>query len=88
MASETPAGRQTLSMGGLLLGFLVGSVVVWVTLNDVLESEPVLQISFLRQIAYAIGWLVGGSIGGITQLQRQGRTAVIPWFLALLAGEA
>jgi hypothetical protein len=92
MASEALGDQRNLPKNmpvlGLLLGLLVGSVVVWVTLNDALKSEPVLQISFLRQIAYAIGMIVGGGIGGIIQLPIQGRAGEIPRFLRLLLGAA
>jgi hypothetical protein len=92
MASETPGGQRKLPMKlpmvGMLLGLLVGSVVAWVTLNDVLESEVVLQISFLRQIAYLIPMLIGVCIGGIIHLRKQGRTAEIARFLRTFLGAA
>jgi hypothetical protein len=82
MASETPRGQHNvlkeMPVLGLLLGLLVGSVVLWVTLNDVFEHDPVLPISFLRQIAYAIVMLVGGGIGGMIQLGKQGRARPRP----------
>jgi hypothetical protein len=91
MASETPGGQRKLPkvpMVGLLLGLLVGSVAAWVTLNDAVESEVVLQNSFLRQIAYLIPMLVGGCIGGIIHLRKQGRTAEIARFLHVFLGAA
>jgi hypothetical protein len=92
MASESPSDQRKpemkLPMVGLLLGLLVGAVVVWVTLNDVLESESVPQITFLRQMAYLIPMLVGGGIGGIIELWKQARTGEIARFLRRLLGGA
>jgi hypothetical protein len=92
MANETPGSQRKLPMKlpmvGLFLGLLVGSVVAWVTLNDVLESEIVLQFSFLRQIAYLIPMLICGCIGGIIHLRKQGRTAEIAGFLRIFLGAA
>jgi hypothetical protein len=88
MASETPGGQRKLPMKLPMVGLLLGSVVVWVTLNDVLESEVVLQNSFLRQIAYLVPMLVGGCIGGIIHLRKQGRTAEIARFLRIFLGAA
>jgi hypothetical protein len=92
VARDTPDGQQKMfkemPIIGLLLGCLAGSLVTWVTLNDVLESEIVLQFSFLRQIAYLIPMLVGGCIGGIIHLRKQGRTAEIARFLHVFLGAA
>jgi hypothetical protein len=88
VARDTPDGQQKMfkemPIIGLLLGCLAGSLVTWVTLNDVLESESVLQIAFLRQIAYLLGMMVGGSIGGILELRKEGREAEIPRFVRRL----
>jgi hypothetical protein len=89
MASETQ--RQVsmkLPMVGLLLGFLGGSVVAWVTLNHVLKSEALLQVLFWRQVGYLIPIFVGGGIGGIIQLWKQGRAAEIARFLRRLLRSA
>ena len=89
MASETQRKvPMKLPMVGLLLGLLVGSVVAWVTLNRVLESEAVLQILFWRQVGYLIPIFVGGGLGGIIQLWKQGRAAEIARFLRRLLGGA
>ena len=89
MASDTQRKvTMNLPMVGLLLGLLVGSVVAWVTLNQVLESEAVLQVLFWRQVGYLIPIFVGGGIGGIIQLWKQGRAAEIARFLRRLLGGA
>jgi hypothetical protein len=89
MASDTQRKvTMNLPMVGLLLGLLVGSVVAWVTLNRVLESEAVLQILFWRQVGYLIPIFVGGGIGGIIQLWKQGRAAEIARFLRRLLRSA
>ena len=88
MASEAPGDQgmlpKTVLVLGLVLGFLVGFHVLWVTLTHVLEPEFVRQIPFLWQTPLVIGGLVGGGIGGIIQLGTQGRAAEIPRFLRLL----
>jgi hypothetical protein len=90
MASELPGAPPKLPIKlprvGLLLGSLIGCVAVWVTLHDLLESEPFLQISFVKQMVFAIGIIAGGGIGGVFQLLKQGRTAEFPWFLRRLFG--
>jgi len=89
MAGEAPVdqGKRPKKMPvlGLLFGLPVGFVVVWVTLNNLLESEPTLH-PFLTQIAYLIGIVVGGGIGGISQLRTQRRTAETARFLRFLLG--
>lgn len=88
MASETPGGHgklpKKMPLVGLLLGFLVGGVVIWVTLQDVPES--VRQIPFLLQIPILLGIFVCGGIDGIIQLWTQGRAFEIPRFFRLLLG--
>jgi hypothetical protein len=88
MASEAPVEQgkppKKMPVLGFLLGLFVGAVALWVTLNYLLEAESTLQNPFLWQILYLIGMYVGGGIGGLIQLRKQGRAAEVPSFFRLL----
>jgi hypothetical protein len=80
MASEAPGDQgklpEQVPVLGTLLGFVVLFVVLSVTLNEVFGTDVYWQIP-----SFIIGWIVGGGIGELIQLRKQGRAAEFPRFL-------
>jgi hypothetical protein len=67
---------------GTLLGFVVVFVVLSVTLKQVFPTELDWESRIALQAAtFIIGLIVGGGIGGLIQLRKQGRVAEVPRFL-------
>jgi hypothetical protein len=86
MASKAPRdqGKPPVPVLGTIFGTVVVSVPLSRTLREVLGTEFDRAISpgiVSLTISFVVGLLVGGGIGGLIQLWKQGRAADIPSFL-------